>query len=1251
MRQQRMRLTKILWWALFVQLLVLVTGFGIWTWLDFAEAEQEARRDIENSSLVLEEHVLRSLSAIDGALLQTADLVHEIGLKELHLETTWKRLKSIAKPLPRSGAIFIYDLNGDTMAASTSHPAPVFNASDREYFQHIVALKADHYIGKAIKGRTVHQFFFPVARSIKAADGQVQAVVQVGVEVDYLADLFTKAELRGKAFRLYLRSDGALVARHPMTEQLLDESIASLPFFSALSAGTSHWTGWVNEKMGRQLATARQVSELSLLLTASMPYEEVFGHAYNQLMWRGVGLLAAVGILITLGAMLLKSVSREEQSQNALREVNERYELVLEGAQSGIWDWDVPRRKIVFSRVWKTMRGFGEQEVSDNEEEWSRRIHPEDAPRVTAAVQAHIEGKTPIFNEEYRVQRKDGSWMWIADRGIAKRDATGGVVRMAGSGIDITERKQAEASLRESESKYRNLFENMTEEVHFWQLVRDEAGRIKTWRLVDVNPPTIKSWGRGSVDEIRGKTTDEIFGPDATDHYMPVVQKIMTEGVPYSFEDYFPNLGKYFRFTSVPLGDHFITTGADITDIRKAHEALRESEQRFRLALKNSPVVVAMQDSNLVYQWAYNTRTQRSEYVVGKTDMDLFAPEDMPSILEAKSNVLQTGEVVRHKHWLTSNGQRVFLDCYYEPVRDSAGKIIGVGIAAVNLTEQKQAEQALRESEELNRRTLQALPAHIAVLDREGRIIATNQAWEECAAQNEAAGKPSVAVGASYLEVCRHATADKDESAAQALAGIEAVMTGRQAQFAMEYPCHGPQEQRWFYMTVVPLGTPGQSGVVVTHLNITERKLAEEGLRHLNLSLEQRVAERTSELTHTVEALQGEIEQRVRAEEELKLANEQLAQRAVQLRRLAGELTAVEQTERKRLSRILHDGLQQHLASAKMQIGGLAEQIDNEDLKQTAEEIEKIIGEGVGISRSLSAELCPPILHEGGLSEGLEWLIRWMREKHRFRVDLSLGAVPELREDVKMLVFESVRELLFNAIKHAQAPRAQVRLELGGEGKMRVTVSDEGAGFDPRRILPAGDGGGFGLFSIRERIGLIGGKLEIDSAPGRGSRVALIVPHGPVDAVPFPADGINTAVVLPPRGAADDQPTTIRVLLVDDHELFRNGVGRLLKIESGLEVIGEAKDGQEAIEFTQKHNPDVILMDIGLPGINGIEATRVIHKQHPEICIIGLSMYDDPEKEQAMRTAGAADYRTKECAAAELIAAIREGLQIRKPSL
>jgi len=149
----------------------------------------------------------------------------------------------------------------------------------------------------------------------------------------------------------------------------------------------------------------------------------------------------------------------------------------------------------------------------------------------------------------------------------------------------ITDRKRAEEEIKASEEKYRNLFENMTEEVHFWKLVRDEDGRIKTWRLVDANPPTLATWGK-TLDEIKGKTTDEIFGPGAADHYMPVVQKIMTEGVPYSFEDFFPNLDKHFRFTSVPFGDYFITTGADITNIKKAQQALRQAHDELELRVK-----------------------------------------------------------------------------------------------------------------------------------------------------------------------------------------------------------------------------------------------------------------------------------------------------------------------------------------------------------------------------------------------------------------------------------------------------------------------------------------------------------------------------------------------------------------------------------------------------------------------------------------------------------------------------------------
>ena len=99
---------------------------------------------------------------------------------------------------------------------------------------------------------------------------------------------------------------------------------------------------------------------------------------------------------------------------------------------------------------------------------------------------------------------------------------------------------------------------------------------------MDANPPTLSTWGK-TLEDIQGKTTDEIFGTGASDHYIPVVRKIMDEGVSYSFEDYFPNLDKHFRFTSVPMGDHFITTGADITVIKKAEEKLLKSKDKLEV--------------------------------------------------------------------------------------------------------------------------------------------------------------------------------------------------------------------------------------------------------------------------------------------------------------------------------------------------------------------------------------------------------------------------------------------------------------------------------------------------------------------------------------------------------------------------------------------------------------------------------------------------------------------------------------------
>src|SRR5512139_154395 len=164
----------------------------------------------------------------------------------------------------------------------------------------------------------------------------------------------------------------------------------------------------------------------------------------------------------------VRDVTERKWIEQALRERTERYELVLAGAQSAIWDWDVQGQRVHFSSRWKAMRGFADDEVGDSEEEWSTGIHPDDAPRVFAAVQAHLLGETAVFAEEYRIRCKDGSLKWISDRGIAQRDDSGNVVRMAGSESDITERKRIEQALRDSQADL-NRAQSM--------------GQIGSWRL------------------------------------------------------------------------------------------------------------------------------------------------------------------------------------------------------------------------------------------------------------------------------------------------------------------------------------------------------------------------------------------------------------------------------------------------------------------------------------------------------------------------------------------------------------------------------------------------------------------------------------------------------------------------------------------------------------------------------------------------------------------------------------------------
>jgi signal transduction histidine kinase/CheY-like chemotaxis protein len=360
------------------------------------------------------------------------------------------------------------------------------------------------------------------------------------------------------------------------------------------------------------------------------------------------------------------------------------------------------------------------------------------------------------------------------------------------------------------------------------------------------------------------------------------------------------------------------------------------------------------------------------------------------------------------------------------------------------------------------------------------------------------------------------------------------------------------------------------------------------------------------------------------------------------LQALAGELTLAEHRERQRIAKVLHDHLQQLLAGAKFHVASLSRSGDG-TIRQAAQKIEALLEDSLTVSRSLTAELSPPILHEAGWTPGLEWLARWMADKHGLAVKLAVEPdAPTGAVEVRVLLYEAVRELLFNIVKHARVKVATVTVRRGPGGQVQIVVADTGVGFDPATSPPVGAAsGGLGLFSIRERLDLVSGRLEVESAPGQGSRFTLTVPLGTtpraVAVAPAPVVAPVTSAPTPPRGAR------IRLLLADDHRGIRQTLASLIAREPDIEIVGEAADGQRTIELTRQLRPDVVLLDVSMPGMNGIEATRMIHAECPGVRVIGLSMFADAEWAQAIREAGAVDYLDKSGPSDVLIAAIRAG--------
>jgi PAS domain S-box-containing protein len=270
-----------------------------------------------------------------------------------------------------------------------------------------------------------------------------------------------------------------------------------------------------------------------------------------------------------------------------------------------------------------------------------------------------------------------------------------------------------------------------------------------------------------------------------------------------------------------------------------------------------------------------------------------------------------------------------------------------------------------------------------------------------------------------------------------------------------------------------------------------ERVRAEEALQKSYREMERRVEERTAQLVSANELLNLEIEER-------KFNEGKLLEQQHKLRSLSSELLLTEERERRSIATELHDRIGQSLAVARIKLGEFQEALTSNPAEANAEalgEIRGYIEQTIEDTRSLTFELSPPVLYELGLAPAIAWLASQIEGKHGLQIQLQDdGETKPLDNGCRVVAFQAARELLFNIVKHARAKSAAISMKTDGE-VVRIDIEDDGIGFDTAELDAAASGSdGFGLFSIRERFHTLGGRLEIHSEPGRGTRASLLLP-------------------------------------------------------------------------------------------------------------------------------------------------------------
>jgi PAS domain S-box-containing protein len=1187
----------------------------------------DTAQDLDGKARILAEHTARGLQAVEIALRHIADEHRRGALAGLAPQALQAYLREQSVGLAQVKGLAMHDRAGEALALSWAPPGTRSSIAHFEAFR-VARERADAgvWLGAAVRSPHDGEWMIPVGRRLETPDGRFAGTVGARLRIDYFTDFYRDIKLEAGTRVTLMHRDGTLLARYPLVPGAVGQHIE--PSSRDVLAAPRD-AGAAPVRLRSPVDGVDRY--VALQAVAGYPVDVIVSRDADAVLgaWRtqAAGTTLRTLALAALAVLLLLIVARQFRRLDAARD---RFALAVAGSDDGIWDWDYVRDTVFASARARELMALPPGPEVQTFEAWfgALRLHPDDVPRRQAAIDAHLEGRAPAYEVDYRVRHGEGDavhYRWVRVRGLCVRDAQGRPLRLAGSIADIDALKRAEASLRESEGRYELAVAGSDDGIWEWDFVRECAFESVRARELQGLPPGPE------LQPLPDLLASLRVHPDDAQRRADAIQAHLLGLTPAYECEYRVRHGddtyRWIRVRALCVRDaeglpqRMAGSVSDIDARQQAEQALRLSEERYALAMTGSNEGHWVW--NLETDEIYASPTLRALLCIPSglelpTRTDFVAriplhPEDRDRLRHSMADHL-SGRIERidHEYRVVDPGcgDVRWLHTRAQCVRDADGRPTRMAGATVEVTQRKRAEEALRRSEERYELAVLGSTEGLWDWDMESDMLFLSARCQELLWQT--AGEP-LRPRREWID----ATDYHPDDVAPLRAAVSAHLHGHTQHLAVEYRLrHHGGDWHWYRQRGVAVrdaqGKPYRMAGSME--DITERKRSEAERERLEQQLRQ------SQRLEAMGTLAGGIAHDF---------NNILAAIVGY-----GEMVQKEADEGTPMKRHIDATMR-----AAMRAKSLVERI-------------------LAFSRSGMGERVP-VHVQSVVGEALDLVLASLPSRVRLRRELDCGHAAVLGDATQ--IHQVVMNLCANAVQAmGTAPRGgtlEVTLDcrdIGGPisvstgaltpGRYVVLkVGDTGVGIAPRVLdrmfdpffttKDIGVGTGLGLSLVHGIVTDLGGGIEVASELGRGTTMTVYLPSSGETQPSAPTDEAPT----PGRGET--------VLLVDDEEALVR-LGEELMAQLGYEPVGFTSSTAALASFRRTPRRfDIVITDEAMPEMTGSEFVREIRKIRPELPVVMMTGYVTASLTARAREAGIQEVLGKPLVAREIARSVAAALR------